>query len=206
MRAVLQRWLWLPRPVRARAHALLRVVLASLWITGAAQASDLAQKLHGPHHILLIRHALAPGVGDPAHFSLQDCNTQRNLNDEGRAQAKAIGVWLKGQGLGTAQVLTSPWCRCQDTARLMDVGPVTVEPSLSSFFDQMQRAKSANQALQAMLAQRLKSKGQQALILVTHHVNIFEFMGQNIGSGDMVLAQIKPNGQVLGHQVIPSPR
>lgn len=184
----------------------LLLACVALCLAGLAQASDLAQKLHGPHHILLIRHALAPGMGDPAHFSLQDCSTQRNLNDEGRAQAKAIGAWLKRQGLASALVLASPWCRCQDTARLMDLGPVVVEPSLASFFNEMHTAKSANQALQAMVAQRLKTKGQQALVLVTHHVNIYEFMGQNIGSGDMVLAQVKPNGQVLSHQVIPSPR
>lgn len=184
----------------------LLLACIGLCLAGLAQASDLAHKLQGPHHVLLIRHALAPGVGDPAHFSLQDCSTQRNLNDEGRAQAKAIGAWLKRQGLWSALVLTSPWCRCLDTARLMDVGPVAVEPSLASFFNEMHTAKSANQALQAMVAQRLKTKGQQALVLVTHHVNIYEFMGQNMGSGDMVLAQVKPNGQVLSHQVIPSPR
>jgi len=157
--------------------------------------------------VVLVRHASTePGLGDPPGFDLSQCRTQRNLSEAGRAQARAIGAWFVRHGLPVQSVLSSQWCRCLDTARLMDVGPVAVEPSLASFFNEMHTAKSANQALQAMVAQRLKTKGQQALVLVTHHVNIYEFMGQNMGSGDMVLAQVKPNGQVLSHQVIPSPR
>lgn len=67
---------------------------------------------------IAFRHALAPGTFDPEGFRLDDCSTQRNLNDEGRAQARRIGEWFRAQGLAPARVRSSPWCRCVDTAML----------------------------------------------------------------------------------------
>ena len=68
--------------------------------------------------VLALRHALAPGTFDPPEFKLGDCSTQRNLSDEGRAQARRIGQWFKARGLQPARVRSSPWCRCVDTATL----------------------------------------------------------------------------------------
>ena len=155
--------------------------------------------------MLLIRHAYAPGVGDPPGYSLERCDTQRVLNEQGRAQARRIGQWLKAQGLERAEVYTSVWCRCRQTAELLELGPVSVEPSLASFFDQYQRAAAQNQALQAFVAKALRAKKGQPLILVTHHVNIREFMGKDIGSGDMVLVRVDAQGRALDHRHYPSP-
>ncbi len=180
-------------------------VVACTMASTTVQASDLSDKLQSPEYVLLMRHTRAPGNGDPANYTLDDCNTQRNLSDEGRKQAVAVGKWLKKQGLQTANVQSSAWCRCKDTAELLNFGPVTVEPALASFFDDMAQAKTQKQKLEKFIASQLSAKGKQALILVTHHVNIYEFMGENIASGDMVLAKVNSNGKMLSYKLIPRP-
>jgi len=170
-----------------------------------AQASDLSQKLQSAEYVLLMRHTLAPGVGDPSHYSLEDCKTQRNLSTEGRTQAIFVGNWLKKQGVQKAEVHSSVWCRCKDTAALLNFGEYQVEPALASFFDDMSKAKGSNTKLQRFISEKIKSKGDRALIMVTHHVNILEFMGENIASGDMVLAKVSPQGELVSYKLIPRP-
>ena len=170
-----------------------------------AQASDLSQKLQSSEYVLLMRHTLAPGIGDPANYSLEDCKTQRNLNSEGKSQAVFVGEWLKKQGVKNAEVHSSVWCRCKDTAALLNFGEYKVEPALASFFDDMSKAKESNLKLQRFIAGKIKSKGDKALIMVTHHVNILEFMGENIASGDMVLAKVNPKGELISYKLIPRP-
>jgi hypothetical protein len=87
-----------------------------------ANASELDEALQKPDHVLLMRHALAPGVGDPAGYTLQDCKTQRNLDAKGRVQAQKIGQWLKAQGVNEALVFSSEWCRCKQTAEKLGLG------------------------------------------------------------------------------------
>ena len=171
----------------------------------SVNASELSDKLQSSEYVLLMRHTRAPGVGDPANYTLNDCKTQRNLSDEGLKQAVAVGNWLKKQGIQTANVHTSAWCRCKDTAELLNLGRVTVEPALASFFDDMAQAKTQNQKLEQFIASQLQTKGKQALVLVTHHVNIYEFMGENVASGDMVLAKVNSNGKMTSYKLIPRP-
>lgn len=181
------------------------LIAASLLLSAWAHATELADKLKSPNHVLLMRHTTAPGVGDPANYTLSNCQSQRNLSAEGRAQAKTVGHWLRQQGVKTAEVHASAWCRCKDTAELLQFGAFKVEPALASFFDDMHKAKERNQQLQVFISERLKNKGDKALILVTHHVNIFEFMGENIASGDMVLAKVDNMGKMVAYQVIARP-
>lgn len=184
-----------------------KITLGLVWlmIGSLTQASNLSEKLQSPDHVLLMRHTLAPGVGDPANYTLADCKTQRNLSSEGRQQAVVVGDWLRHQGLKNADVYSSAWCRCKDTAQLLGFKGVQIEPTLSSFFDEMHKAPAQNQRLQNFIAEKLKTKGKQPLILVTHHVNIFEFMGENVSSGDLVLAKVDARGKMLSYQVIPRP-
>jgi phosphohistidine phosphatase SixA len=168
-------------------------------------ATELSDKLASPDYVLLMRHTLAPGVGDPAHYTLDDCKTQRNLSAEGRKQATAVGRWLKKQGIQAAEVHASAWCRCKDTAELLKFDGFKVEPSLASFFDDMQQAPARNQALQRFISAKRNTKGNKALILVTHHVNIQEFSGENVASGDMVLAQVDASGKLVNYKVISRP-
>jgi phosphohistidine phosphatase SixA len=183
----------------------LLACLFGLWASSLAQASELADKLQQPAYALLMRHALAPGGGDPAGYSLQDCASQRKLSAEGRQQAVRTGRWLRQQGISSAQVLSSPWCRCAETAQLLDFGVVTIEPAIGSFFDEPRRASEFTQRLQQRLALASQTKGKQALVLVTHHVNILAYMGENVGSGDMVLVQFDAQGKLLNAKRYASP-
>lgn len=185
-----------------RSVVTLILCLSSAVLT---QASELSDKLKSHEYVLLMRHTLAPGVGDPAGFTLTDCKTQRNLSAEGQKQAVAVGHWLRQQGVTSADVRTSTWCRCKDTAARLGYGGDKIEPSLNSFFNDMNQAKAVTQQLQKFIANHLKTKGEKALILVTHHVNIEDFTGEVIGSGDMVLTQVNPQGKVLSYKVIPRP-
>jgi hypothetical protein len=99
----------------------------------------------------------------------------------------------------------SAWCRCKDTAELLKFDGFKVEPSLASFFDDMQQAPARNQALQRFISAKRNTKGNKALILVTHHVNIQEFSGENVASGDMVLAQVDASGKLVNYKVISRP-
>jgi phosphohistidine phosphatase SixA len=169
-------------------------------------ASDLSDKLRSADHVLLMRHALAPGVGDPANYTLSDCKTQRNLSADGRQHAVVVGNWLRQQGVQSAEVFSSVWCRCQDTAELLKFDKFTVAPALASFFDEMHRSNERTRALEQLIATQLKTKGPKALILVTHHVNIHAFMGENIGSGDLVLTKVNSQGKMVSATVIPRPQ
>ena len=187
--------------------SLLKWVMLGVVMTGSfqASASELSESLKKSDAVLLMRHALAPGIGDPAGYKLQDCKSQRNLDATGRAQAQKTGQWLKAQGVGNALVFTSAWCRCKETAENLAFGTPVLEPSLNSFFDDMRQGPQSNVNLQKFIVGQLKSKGDKALILVTHHVNIAEFTAENVGSGDMVLAKINSAGKLLSFKIYPNP-
>jgi phosphohistidine phosphatase SixA len=192
-----------PRSLLAR-RAFCLAGLSWLAGAGAHAHPEGLSLLRSGSHVLLMRHALAPGVGDPPGYDLARCETQRNLDAQGRQQAQRIGQWLRSQGLDHAHVYSSPWCRCRDTAAQLGLGPVTVEPALASFFDQPDQSAAQTRRLQAFVAQSLR-QGKTPLVLVTHHVNIRDFMGQNIGSGDMVLARVNAQGQMRDYRIYPSP-
>jgi phosphohistidine phosphatase SixA len=184
----------------------LLIFLACCMASVQGHASDLSDKLRGTDYVLLMRHTSAPGVGDPANYNLDQCHTQRNLSPEGRKQANGVGRWLKKQGVLKAQVFSSAWCRCKDTAELLGFNGFAIEPSLGSFFDNMDQATRSTQNLQQFISAQLKNKGNQALILVTHHVNIHAFMGENVDSGDLVLAKVDGQGKMLSYTVIARPQ
>jgi len=170
----------------------------------SAQA-NLASDLNDGQHVLLMRHADAPGYGDPAGYRLDNCSTQRNLGDKGRKQAVILGQWLSSQGIQTAKVISSVWCRCLDTAKLLNKGSVTSSPALASFFDDMSLEKQQTQALEKLIQTQLDITPKIPLILVTHHVNIQAYTGKVINVGDMVLVKVDRNGKNLSQQIYPSP-
>ena len=150
---------------------LVAIVLCLLGMNAFSQ-TDLATKLISGNYVLLMRHAYAPGVGDPAGYTLDKCESQRVLNAVGKQQALRTGGWLRKQGVTSAKVLSSPWCRCVETSERLKFGAVEIEPSLASFFDTPASAKSQNERLKTMIQKMLRQKSKSALILVTHHVNI----------------------------------
>lgn len=147
--------------------------------------------LESPTAIVFMRHALAPGTGDPASFSLNDCATQRNLDDQGRAQALKIGNMLKERGYAFDGVWTSQWCRCRETAELLDLGAVEDVPSLNSFFQSRARGPEQGRAT----LERLANHANARLMLVTHQVNITALTGVFPQSGEIIVTELE-NGQL----------
>lgn len=145
--------------------------------------------LRAPGTIGVMRHALAPGTGDPAGFRLGDCATQRNLDAQGQAQARKIGAALRENAIVFDQVLTSQWCRTSETARLLTAGPVIETPALNSFFeDYTTRAQQTHDVLDVLS----KTKGK--LMLVTHQVNITALTGQTPRSGEVIVIRLTDDG------------
>lgn len=171
----------------------------------ATAQSDLASKLKDGNHVLLMRHADAPGYGDPQNYQISQCSTQRNLGDLGRKQAKNTGDWLSIQGIEQAKVYSSPWCRCIDTASLLNKGTVKKETALGSFFDDMSQAKRQTDELVKLIAIERKQNPTMPIIMVTHHVNIQSYMGMVVNSGDMVLVKVDPTGKPISSKLYPSP-
>ncbi len=158
------------------------------------QDEKLWQLLSMPGHVVLLRHAVAPGVGDPPQFSLDDCRTQRNLSDSGRLQAKEIGARFRSQGIDRARIYTSQWCRCRETAALLGLGEVKELALLNSFFQNAEGADEQTAGVRRWLSE-LEYRG--ALILVTHQVNITALTGVYPSSGEMVVGRREKSGKIV---------
>ena len=150
--------------------------------------AEMIERMKGGGHILMIRHALAPGTGDPANFQIGDCTTQRNLDDRGRKQAKAIGDWLRSNDITSARVYSSQWCRCMETAELLEIGMVAELPALNSFYELTQDREPNLKALREFIADQ-PSKG-VLIILVTHLVSISAIANEGVSSGEGVLLKL----------------
>lgn len=172
------------------------VFLVCLW-PAAASANDWAA-LDQPGAIAIMRHALAPGVGDPSDFQLGDCSTQRNLSDDGRQQARSIGDAFRKQGIIFDKIFTSQWCRARETAELLDLGSVAEEPALNSFFRDYETQTSQTAATRALIEAE-----QGRLLLVSHQVNISALAGRGTRSGEVLVIRLGPEGpEVLGSILI----
>lgn len=137
--------------------------------------------------VLLLRHALAPGVGDPAEFTLGDCSTQRNLSAEGVAQAKQWKKYLAEKNITAARVFASEWCRTLDTATAMDVGRVVPLSALNSFFEGRYEREHQTKNVRSFV-NNLPPSG--AVILVTHQVNIQALAGVYTDSNQAVIVAL----------------
>ena len=168
---------------------LFALLLAVPSAADTARADDTAAwaALRAGAHIALMRHTDAPGgAGDPPGFRLEDCATQRNLSDKGRADAARIGARLKAEGIGIEKILSSPWCRCMETARLLQLGPVEAAPPFSNVFvlrDQMEALTAGARAVIDAW------KGSGILLVVTHGANIFALTGVSPASGEIVVVR-----------------
>ena len=154
---------------------------------GPEGASDLAWRaLQAGQAIAVFRHAQAPGTGDPPGFRLDNCATQRNLDDVGRSQARRAGAALRARRVPVAAVWSSQWCRAVETARLMDLAAVDVRPEFNSFFDDR-----ANEAGYVQAARRalLAFSGTGNLVVVTHQAHITGLTGVFPASGEAVVLQ-----------------
>ncbi|KUJ86683.1 MAG: phosphoglycerate mutase family protein [Halomonas sp. 54_146] len=164
---------------------LLLTVLGALPISTQANEATW-QSLQEGGLVILMRHALAPGIGDPPGFVLSQCDTQRNLSAQGRAQARAIGRAFREREVPISAVYSSRWCRALETAELMALGSVEPAPWLDSFFrergDQALITQTARERIAAW-------QGPGNLLLVTHQVNITALTGGGVSSGEMVVVR-----------------
>lgn len=157
-------------------RSLITVLILLVGATQASAQSDTGawEALREGRAVLMLRHALAPGTGDPARFQLGDCSTQRNLNDRGRQQAAAWKPFLAQHDIDRARVYTSQWCRCRDTATGMNVGAVTEWPALNSFF--RNRSQSSPQTRVTIEQVNALEPG-LPVVLVSHQVNVTALTG-----------------------------
>lgn len=187
------------------AAALALSALPALTATAAPAQTDIWQELRtGRGYVVMLRHALAPGTGDPAGFRLGDCSTQRNLSAEGRRQAIAIGAQWRRERMPIDRVLTSRWCRARDTARLLAIGAVTAYPALDSSFT-VSDATAARRAAEvsALIARHRGERG--VLVLVGHQVNITDVTGVVPASGQAVVVKARADGTVRVVGTLPAP-
>ena len=147
---------------------------------------NLINQLEDGGKLIFIRHAYAPGNGDPAGFNLNDCSTQRNLSDDGRKQAQRIGEFFTKNKIGIDKVLSSEWCRCKETAKIAFKNYST-NSFLNSFYS-AKFFKNKDKQITAFNNYIKNFKSKKNLILVTHYVFISEVLNYGPSSGEIVVS------------------
>jgi phosphohistidine phosphatase SixA len=175
--------------VIALVAALLVGSLASS--DGFTQDGALLDALRSGGHIGFMRHARAPGSDDPPNFRLGDCSTQRNLSDGGRQQAREIGAFLRDEGFAGVRLVSSQWCRCRETAELLDVGSVEELPSLNSLVSYPRDRGEMTAATQQWIVEQDLT---EPLLLVTHQINIGALVDAYPDEGEIVVVRPADDG------------
>ena len=154
----------------------------------------LIDQLDDGGKLIFIRHAYAPGSGDPNNFNLDDCSTQRNLSKEGRKQAEYIGKFFRNNKIKIEKVLSSEWCRCKETAQIAFKN-FSSNSFLNSFYSS-KFAKNKNMQIEALIEYIKKFESDKNLILVTHYVLISEVLNYGTSSGEIVVSD--KNFNIIG--------
>ena len=177
----------------ARALTAALLLLVPAWAEAAAvEPGALWRALAGGGHVAMMRHAEAPGTGDPPEFRIGDCSTQRNLDDTGRSQARRAGEAFRRNGVQAARVISSEWCRCQETAALLGIGKVETLPALNSL-----HGRRENEAAQVEAMRRFLDDlpvGGPSVVLVSHQATISALAGVYPRSGAIVVLKLKDPG------------
>jgi len=148
--------------------------------------NKLEKQLKKGGNLIFIRHAYAPGGGDPENFIISDCSTQRNLNEDGKNQSKRIGQFFIENDILIDKVLSSEWCRCKDTAQIAFTNFET-KNFLNSFFS-AQFASNKNQQIKDLKKYIKSWQSDKNLVLVTHYVLISEILNYTSSSGEIVIS------------------
>lgn len=183
-----------------RRHAVLTslmtpVLTPKLWASSAfaTTAEDPVRALRASGVVAAFRHTLAPGTFDPPEFKLGDCSTQRNLSEEGRAQARLMGLWFSTNKLRPLAVRSSPWCRCVETATLA-FGSAAAWPALGSPSGQTAEARTSQQlALRAAL-QAASAKRGSFEVWVTHMFVMNDLVQVSLAPGEGLVLRADPAG------------
>ena len=147
---------------------------------------NLINQLEDGGKLIFIRHAYAPGNGDPSDFNLNDCSTQRNLNYQGREQAEYIGEFFRKNKIKIDRVLSSEWCRCKETAKIAFKN-FSTNNFLNSFYSS-KYAKNKDKQVKELNDYINKFKSDKNLILITHYVLISEILNYGPSSGEIVVS------------------
>jgi hypothetical protein len=187
-----------PLAITARMPRMVHAIQFVLFITlmlanGAANAADESaawNALRADGYVALIRHASAPGpAGDPADYKLDDCATQRNLSEQGRAEARALGERFRTQGVKVGKVVSSEWCRCKQTAELMNIGPIEVAPTFNNAFVLNVMRDELTAGARATIG---AWRGPGTMVVVTHGQNITAMLGVHPREGEVIVVAPDP--------------
>ena len=174
-------------------------LLISLNVPLKAYSNENIQNiLNDGGKIIFIRHAYAPGGGDPINFDISDCSTQRNLNEEGIVQSINIGNFFLKNDIKIDKILSSEWCRCKETAKYA-FKKFETKSFLNSFFSQ-KFVNNKNQQIKELKEYVQNWDSKKNLVLVTHYVIILEVTNSTVSSGEMVVTD--KNFNVLAQQEI----
>ena len=183
----------------APSWALIAALLAALLLwAGPAQADEATWALlKKGGQVVLVRHALTdPGVGDPPGFALDDCKTQRNLSATGRGEAQRLGAAFRARAVPVARVLSSPWCRCIETAKIAFGSTPQTHAALGNLYDRPGNRDSQAAAFKELLAEMPKPQPKQGnLVLVTHGSTTLAFTGVSPATAEMVVVTPGTNGE-----------
>ena len=166
--------------------------------TNVFSSDKTVNQLKNGGNIIFIRHAIAPGNGDPDNFDLRDCSTQRNLSKNGIEQSKKIGEFFKDNKIKVEKVLSSEWCRCKDTAKFAFKN-FEVFSSLNSFYD-AKFADNKEEQIKNLKKYVKEWKGEDNLVLITHYVFILAVLDKGTSSGEILISN--NNFKTLGSIII----
>jgi len=170
---------------------LAAALVSWTWMAAGVEASDAVwEALRAPGSVVVVRHSYAPGTFDPPDARLEDCSTQRNLDDNGRAQARRIGEAFRARGIALGAVRSSPRCRCLDTARLA-FGKA--EPWLilqGALRDEDLRRRQLAEIKKVVAAHR----DGPPLVLVTHGSVVSDLSGLDVPMGAFVVLRRNLDG------------
>jgi phosphohistidine phosphatase SixA len=177
-------------------HAVLHALaaLCLMLLPSAARANEAVwNELRAGGLVVMLRHAHAPGTGDPPGFRVDDCATQRNLSAEGRAQAAALGATFRERGIPVGRVLSSRWCRALDTARLA-FGTAETEPALDSLYGRRDQAEAQSASTRAIM--RAWTSTEKNLVMVTHNANIAALTGLSPADAEAIVVRPVANDRL----------
>ena len=175
-------------------NLILYILLSVFFTTNTFAGEKFISELQKGGNIIFIRHALAPGNGDPDNIDLSDCSTQRNLDSRGIIQSKKIGEFFKKNNIPIDIVLSSEWCRCKDTAKYAFNDFKTFD-ALNSFYDE-KFYKFKEKQIKKLNNYIKEWDGNSNLVLVTHYVVILEMLNLSVSSGELAIS--KKNLELIG--------
>ena len=162
--------------------------------SNALSDDEILNSLEEGKKLVFIRHAIAPGNGDPVNFNIRDCSTQRNLDKNGIKQSKKIGLFFENNKIKIDKVLSSEWCRCKDTAKYAFKKFKTFN-ALNSFYDQRLAANETKQIND--LKKYIKNwNSDKNLVFVTHFVVISSILNIGSSSGEIIISD--KNFNIIG--------